>query len=125
MLTKTPACVEGGLVWGAPPFRHEDHAPLYWSDQGILYSTGSATKHFDQRREDGTFDAGPSASARLTCRPDYMQPVDGRAGGHQTDGNQQTAPRRRLGAAPAGPCLAKHHRSAMPIISAIAIHSRE
>lgn len=55
MLAKTPSCVECGLAWGAPAFRHEDEAPLYWSDQGILCSTGCATKHFDQRREDGTF----------------------------------------------------------------------
>ena len=55
MLAKTPACVECGLPWGAPAFRHEDHAPLYWSDQGVLCSTGCATKHFDQRQADGTF----------------------------------------------------------------------
>lgn len=60
MLARTPACVECGLAWGAPAFRHEDHKPLYWSDQGILCSTGCATKHFDQRREDGTFAPAPA-----------------------------------------------------------------
>ena len=54
MLAKTPSCVECGLAWGAPAFRHEDQAPLYWSDTGILCSTGCAARHFEQRREDGT-----------------------------------------------------------------------
>lgn len=60
MLAKTPACLECRLPWGAPAFRHEDEAPLYWSDQGILCSTGCATKHFDRRRADGTFVAVPA-----------------------------------------------------------------
>jgi hypothetical protein len=59
MLARTPSCVECGLAWGAPSFRHEDEAPLYWSDQGILCSVGCATKHFDKRRADGTFVAVP------------------------------------------------------------------
>lgn len=60
MLAKTPACVECGLPWGAAAFRHEDEAPLYWSDTGILCSTGCATKHFDKRRAAGTFVAVPA-----------------------------------------------------------------
>ena len=55
MLTRTPSCIECGLAWGSPAFRHEDEAPLYWSDTGILCSTSCATKHFEQRRADGTF----------------------------------------------------------------------
>jgi hypothetical protein len=60
MLARTPACVECGLAWGAPAFRHEDHNPLYWSDTGILCSVSCATKHFGKRRADRTFVAVPT-----------------------------------------------------------------
>lgn len=60
MLARTSACVECGLPWGAPAFRHEDEAPLYWSDTGLLCSATCAQKHFAQRREDGTFVAVPA-----------------------------------------------------------------
>ncbi|MBO9709467.1 MAG: hypothetical protein J7521_14775 [Caulobacter sp.] len=60
MLKRTPSCVECGLPWGAPAFRHEEGAPLYWSDTGILCSTPCATAHFDRRREDGTFAPVPA-----------------------------------------------------------------
>jgi len=55
MLARTPSCVECGLPWGAPAFRHEDEAPLYWSDTGLLCSAPCAQKHFARRREEGTF----------------------------------------------------------------------
>lgn len=55
MLARTPSCVECGLAWGAPRFRHEDEAPLYWSDTGLLCSAPCAQTHFDKRRADGTF----------------------------------------------------------------------
>jgi len=60
MLTKTPSCVECGLAWGAPAFRHEDEAPLYWSDTGLLCSASCAQKHFAKRRADGAFVSVPA-----------------------------------------------------------------
>jgi hypothetical protein len=60
MLARTPSCVECGLPWGAPTFRHEDEAPLYWSDTGLLCSASCAQSHFAQRHEDGTFVAVPA-----------------------------------------------------------------
>ncbi len=52
MLARTPSCVECGLAWGAPRFRYEDEAPLYWSDTGLLCSAPCAQTHFDKRRAD-------------------------------------------------------------------------
>lgn len=60
MLARTPACVECGLPWGAPSFKHEDEAPLYWSDTGLLCSSGCAQIHFGKRRAEGTFVAIPA-----------------------------------------------------------------
>ena len=60
MLARTPSCIECGLAWGAPGFRHEDDAPLYWSDTGILCSGGCAQAHFAKRLADGTFVAAPA-----------------------------------------------------------------
>ncbi len=60
MLAKTPSCVECGLPWGAPRFKHEDEAPLYWSDTGLLCSSTCAQTHFAKRRAEGTFVAIPA-----------------------------------------------------------------
>lgn len=60
MLAKTPSCVECGRPWGAPSFKHEDEAPLYWSDTGLLCSSGCAQTHFARRRAEGTFAGVPA-----------------------------------------------------------------
>ena len=60
MLARTPSCVECGLAWGAPRFKHEDEAPLYWSDTGLLCSSTCAQTHFAKRRAEGTFVAIPA-----------------------------------------------------------------
>lgn len=60
MLAKTPACVECGLPWGSPRFKHEDEAPLYWSDTGLLCSSICAQTHFAKRRAEGTFASVPA-----------------------------------------------------------------
>jgi hypothetical protein len=60
MLAKTPSCVECGLAWGAPRFKHEDEAPLYWSDTGLLCSSTCAQIHFAKRRVEGTFAGVPA-----------------------------------------------------------------
>lgn len=60
MLAKTPSCVECGLAWGSLRFKHEDAAPLYWSDTGLLCSSGCAQTHFAKRRAEGTFVAIPA-----------------------------------------------------------------
>lgn len=68
MLARTPSCVECGMLWGAPSFRHEDEAPLYWSDTGILCSGGCAQKHFAKRQAAGTFNGIPVECPALVRR---------------------------------------------------------
>lgn len=60
MLAKTPSCVECGLPWGAPTFKHEDESPLYWSDTGLLCSSRCAQAHFAKRQAEGTFAGVPA-----------------------------------------------------------------
>jgi len=60
MLGRTPACIECGRIWGDTRFRHEDGAPIYWSDIGLLCSSGCAQAHFDRRRAEGALVAVPA-----------------------------------------------------------------